>query len=63
MGDSPLSALQQVQEEYGIRTVPIVTIDDLMGALEDRSIRKLFPIPDGQIERMKAYREQYGAKA
>ena len=63
VGDSPLSALQQVQEEYGIRTVPIVTIDDLMGALEDRSIRKLFPIPDGQIERMKAYREQYGAKA
>ena len=61
VGDENLSALEQVRREHGVKTVSIITIDDLMGALVDRSITSLFPIAPDQLDRMKAYRERYGA--
>lgn len=49
-----MSAIQQVESEFGIPVVAIATLSDLIEYLKDQ--------PDQQenLERMRAYREQYG---
>ena len=49
------SAVQEVYDEFGIRVYPIVTVVDIIEAIEDGTI-------DGKehLEAMKKYRETYG---
>ena len=53
-GQGPLSAIQEVERQYGIPVVSIVRLDDLLAYLADR--------PDFAQSRaaIRAYREQYG---
>jgi len=54
-GETPVSAVQEVEMKFDLRVASIVTLDDLIAYLEDKrgSDRYLGPI--------RAYRDQYGA--
>ncbi|MCQ2093006.1 MAG: orotate phosphoribosyltransferase [Fibrobacter sp.] len=56
------SALQTVQEEYGIEAHSIVNINDIIAFLEKEENRKAINAPEGILEKVYAYREQWGAK-
>jgi orotate phosphoribosyltransferase len=61
-GQGPLTAVQEVEKEHGLRCVSIVTLTDLIEALSR-------PLPSGdgrvrisaeQLTSLRAYRERYG---
>lgn len=54
-GKGEKSAVQEVYDEFGIRVYPVVTVVDIIEAIEDGTI-------DGKehLEAMKKYRETYG---
>ncbi|HTT05483.1 MAG TPA: orotate phosphoribosyltransferase [Steroidobacteraceae bacterium] len=68
-GLSEYSAVQEVQRQYGLRCVPIVTLDELIAAFEPQSA----DAPPGahaagapaaaQIAAMRDYRRRYGVQA
>ncbi len=60
--DNGKSALQTVQEEYGIEAHSIVNINDIIAFLEKEENRKAINAPEGILEKVYAYREQWGAK-
>ncbi|MCQ2097533.1 MAG: orotate phosphoribosyltransferase [Fibrobacter sp.] len=60
--DNGKSALQTVQEEYGIEVHSIVNINDIIAFLEKEENRKAINAPEGILEKVYAYREQWGAK-
>ena len=55
--DTELSAVDQAYEDFGVKVYSIVTMEDIIKAIEDG-------IVEGKeyLESMKAYRETYGAK-
>ncbi len=55
--DTELSAVDQAYEDFGVRVYSIVTMEDIIKAIEDG-------IVEGKeyLDSMKAYRETYGAK-
>jgi orotate phosphoribosyltransferase len=55
------SALQQAQKEYGIDVRSIIHINDIIAFLENDENRKKYNLPEDCLERMMAYRKQYGA--
>jgi len=58
-GQGALSAVQEVQKEQGLKTVSIVTLDELIEALS-ASVAGSERISPGQLAALRAYREQYG---
>jgi orotate phosphoribosyltransferase len=54
--DSELTAIQAVEERHGIKVASIVTLDDLITYLEDK------PDQAEYLERIRAYRAEYGPK-
>ena len=56
------SALQDVQDHYGLEARSIVSIDDIIKFLETEENRKAINAPEGILERVYAYREQWGVK-
>lgn len=56
-GTGELSAVQEVKQEFGITVYSIVNMQDIINAIQDG-------IVDGKeyLEKMLAYREQYGVK-
>lgn len=56
------SALQDVQDHYGLEARSIVSIDDIIKFLETEENRKAIYAPEGILERVYAYREQWGVK-
>ncbi|HKM35920.1 MAG TPA: orotate phosphoribosyltransferase [Lachnospiraceae bacterium] len=57
VGNSNLSAVMEVEEEYGIRVHSIVTIHDIISAIENGVVPGV-----EHLEKMKRYREEYGVK-
>lgn len=55
-GLGELSAVQEVQRNYGITVVPIATLDDLLGYLCDH------PEMKQNLQAVQAYRDRYGVK-
>lgn len=53
-GKGDKSAIQEVEEQFGMKVVSIITMADLMEYLQDK------PDMANHLEAMKAYREQYG---
>jgi len=53
-GQGELSAVEEVEREYGMPVIAIVTLDDLIAYLRQR------PAYGAELERMLAYRERYG---
>ena len=56
------SALQTVQDEYGIEAHSIVNINDIIAFLESEENRKKINAPEGILEKVYAYREKWGAQ-
>jgi orotate phosphoribosyltransferase len=55
-GQGALSAVQEVQRNYGIPVVSIATLDDLLGYLRDR------PEMVQNLQAVQSYRDRYGVK-
>ena len=55
------SALQTVQDEYGIEAHSIVNINDIIAFLESEENRKAVGAPEGILDKVYAYREKWGA--
>ncbi|SMC21201.1 orotate phosphoribosyltransferase [Andreprevotia lacus DSM 23236] len=53
-GQGALSAVQEVQQQFGIPVIPIATLKDLIGYLADS------PQLADNLDKVKAYRSQYG---
>ncbi len=54
-GQGEMSAIQEVESQYGVNVASIVTLTDLVTYLQDRGDM------DESLEMVKQYREQYGA--
>ena len=54
--ESDLTAIQAVEQRHGIKVASIVTLDDLITYLEDK------PDQAEHLERIRAYRAEYGPK-
>lgn len=54
-GQNDKSAIQEVYDEFGIKVYPIVTIIDIIGAIEDGTLGG-----KEYLSKMKEYREKYG---
>lgn len=54
-GQGELSAIQEVESQYGVKVASIVTLTDLVTYLKENSRM------DEALERVQQYREQYGA--
>ena len=61
-GTGERSALQELQEEYGIQVHPIVTIRQIMDTLYQKPVDGKVYIDDAMRARMEDYLAQYGAK-
>ena len=59
--DNGKSALQTVQDEYGIEAHSIVNIGDIIAFLENEENRKAINAPEGILDKVYAYREKWGA--
>lgn len=60
-GSGELSAIAQVQEDYGIKTFAIVTIEEVVKYLHNRKIDGKVLVDDQMKSMIEAYREKYGA--
>jgi orotate phosphoribosyltransferase len=58
-GQGSLSALQEVEQQYGLKAVRIVTLTDIIEALSQPGPGDA-PLSPEQLEDLKAYRERYG---
>jgi orotate phosphoribosyltransferase len=58
-GQGPRTAVQEVEAEFGLHCVSILTLADLIGALES-SGKDAAHISAPQLEAMRSYRAQYG---
>lgn len=56
-----VSALAEVGEEFGMATTAIVTIDEVVAHLRDHEVAGRRVLGDDDLERIAAYRAEYGA--
>ena len=54
------SAIQEVEEKYGLETHSIADIEDIISLVENKTIREKFNIPENCVPAIKEYREKYG---
>jgi orotate phosphoribosyltransferase len=57
-GKSDKSALQELQEEYGIKTVSLINFNDILAFLTKKVGKG--KIPSEVLSQMMEYREKYG---
>lgn len=62
-GSGDKAALVEISEEWAMPTRAIVTIDEVVSYLHGREISGRVLLDDSIRERMRAYREEYGARA
>jgi orotate phosphoribosyltransferase len=55
------SAVQEIRDEFGIPVHPIVTLDDIVGHLHNRSLGGRVIVDDAMKAKIDAYRARYGA--
>lgn len=60
-GQGSLPALQEIQQEFGLKTTAIVTLQDILAYLETGPGARLLGGDPTLLERMKSYSRQYGA--
>jgi len=58
-GQGPLTAVQELEKQYGLKCVSIVTLADLIEALS-RPVGGRPRISEEQLTSLRAYRERYG---
>jgi orotate phosphoribosyltransferase len=60
-GEGALSAVQEVESEYGVRCVSIITLTDLIDALS-RPVGGRTRVSAEQLTSLQAYRDRYGVR-
>lgn len=60
-GKGPRPALQEIEAEFGLKTTAIVTLMDILAYLESGAGSRFLNLDPGLLERMEAYRSEYGA--
>lgn len=55
-------ALAELQAEFGLTAIPIVTLDEIVEHLHNREVLGQILVDDDMAERIAAYRAVYGAK-
>jgi orotate phosphoribosyltransferase len=58
--ESGRSAMDEVRAEYGIEAAAIADINDVIGYLEDGKNRATLGLDESMLEKVRAYRAQYG---
>ena len=61
-GTGELSAIQQIQEDFGIPTYPIVTVRDVIQTLHNKEVDGTVVVNDEMKAKMEAYLAQYGIR-
>lgn len=61
-GQGEKTAIQEIEEEFGIKTYPIVTVREIIDTLHNTPVDGRVVIDDQMKERMEAYLEQYCVK-
>ncbi len=61
-GQTEQSALSELRDEFQMHTFAIVTVTEVMEYLQGRQIDGRVVLDDATAARMRAYREQYGAR-
>lgn len=61
-GTGDVSALKEIENEFGIRTCSIVSMKDVIECLYNREYEGRVIIDDALMKRIDAYYEQYGAR-
>lgn len=59
-GNNEKTAIQEVQEEFGITTYPIVTVRDIIAHLHNYELDGRIVIDDAMKDRMEEHLEKYG---
>ena len=60
-GVTPRSALEELAEEFDLRTVALATIDDIVTHLADAEVEGAPVLTNADLERIAAYRAEHGA--
>ncbi len=55
-----VSAIKSIEEEFGFKVYPIVTLDDVIEALYNKEVAGKVYIDDAMMDVIKAYRAEYG---
>jgi orotate phosphoribosyltransferase len=61
-GTGSQGALQEIRETYGVKTIALVTVDDIVEHLRQTPVDGRLLIDDQQLERMRQYRAAYGVE-
>lgn len=61
-GQQNKTAIQEIEEEFGIKTFPIVTVRDIIDTLHNTPVDGKVVIDDAMKEKMEAYLEEYCVK-
>ncbi|QIB69638.1 orotate phosphoribosyltransferase [Aminipila butyrica] len=61
-GQGDKTAIQEIEEEFGIKTYPLVTVREIIDTLHNAEVDGKVVIDDQMKERMEAYLEQYCVK-
>jgi orotate phosphoribosyltransferase len=61
-GSDERGALREIRETYGMRTLSIVTVDDIIEHLRAQPVDGRMLLPDALHARMLDYRRQYGGR-
>ena len=61
-GQGELTAIQEIKEEFGIETYPIVTVREIIDTLHNREVAGNVVIDDAMREKMEAYLDTYCVK-
>lgn len=61
-GSGSKTAIEELKEEYGIRTFPIITVRDIIDNLHNHEIDGIVWIDDAMKEKMEQYLETYCVK-
>ncbi len=61
-GQSNRTAIQEIEEEFGIKTYPIVTVREIIETLHNVEINGKVVIDDEMRARMEAYLAEYCVK-
>ena len=61
-GQGTMSAIQEIKEEFGIETYPIITVRELIDTLYMKEINGSVLLDEAMRERMEAYLQQYCVK-
>ncbi len=61
-GSGEASALSELRDEFGMKTLAIVTLEEIVTHLHNRSVDNRIVLNDELVKKITQYREIYGAK-